>query len=406
MSFRTGGRFAAAAESSAIRAEAVLARTMVLLRVCGIALIGFALALDWSHYRSRVLVLALVGAVVAESATLVVAIWKRGLIKRWWVAADVAFLVVCLVAGAELSVSADGHSWVYFVYPFTVVTCYEVGVAFHRQRAVISATTVLAAGYALSALTIHHDPPLNVLPNALTYYAAIPVAWAAAEFRRSGHATDASRATAIAQAADLARERERARHARMLHDRVLQTLEALTRHRSVLADAELCSHIAAEAGWLRALVEGTPMSEPGDLLSRLQELAAQRTAAGLRIEFNNALLRSADLRWRPTPEAADALVDATAEALTNVSKHSGTKSAVVRAAATPDLITVTVLDHGHGFDPAATRWGIGLEKSITARIEEVGGSVLIESSPGVGTYIELTVPAAARPAVRESPGRT
>ncbi|MBV9383872.1 MAG: ATP-binding protein [Streptosporangiaceae bacterium] len=382
----------APAEYSAVRAEIVLARAIVFFRACGLVEVGCVLALDWRHYRSPALVLLLAGAVLAESVLLVAAAWWRGEIRRWWVGADVAFLVCCLAGSARLTAPADGHTWVYFMYPFTVITCYSIGIAYRRQPAVIAVSSVLAGGYALSAIMIHHDPPWNVLPNAAAYYSNIVIAWAAAELRRSGRASDASHAVAIAHAADLARERERARHARMLHDRVLQTLEALVHHGSIVADRELSSHIAAEAAWLRALVQGTPVSEPGDLLSRLQELAAQRTAAGLRIEFNNTQLRASGLRRSFPPEVTDAVVAAVGEALTNIVKHSGTRSAIMRATVTGDQLTVSVLDHGAGFDPCEIPRGIGLAECITGRLQEVGGSVHIESAPGAGTYVELTIP--------------
>ncbi|MCW2931035.1 MAG: hypothetical protein JWM19_1997 [Actinomycetia bacterium] len=380
-----------------------MARAIAFFRAAGIAIVGLVIALDWHHYRSPTLVLVLAAIVLAESAALVAASWRRGQIRPWWVSADVAFLVACLWASAFLTVAADGQTWVFFMYSFTVITSYEIGVAYQRLEVVITVTTLLAVGYAASAIVVHHDPPWNVAPNAAGYLAAIVVAWVARELRRSGRASDASQALAIAHAAALARERERARHARILHDRVLQTLEGLVQHRSIFADGELRSHIAGEAAWLRALVEGTPISEPGDLLSRLQGLAAQRTAAGLRIEFNSAQLRESPLRHISRP-IADAVVAATGEALTNVAKHSGIRSAILRAAVVGDQVIVSVLDHGSGFDPARVAPGIGLAESITGRIADVGGTVHVDSAPGAGTYVELTVgpsPPAAGP-----PGET
>ena len=53
----------------------------------------------------------------------------------------------------------------YFRYPFCVVTCYGIGIAFPRLSAVIAVTMVLSGGYALSAIAIHHDPGWNVMPK-------------------------------------------------------------------------------------------------------------------------------------------------------------------------------------------------------------------------------------------------
>jgi signal transduction histidine kinase len=87
-----------------------------------------------------------------------------------------------------------------------------------------------------------------------------------------------------------------------------------------------------------------------------------------------------------------AVVGAAGEALTNVAKHSGATSAVVRATLSSTELRVTVLDHGAGFDASRTPYGAGLAESITKRVQEVGGHVCVESWPGSGTYVELVVP--------------
>jgi signal transduction histidine kinase len=388
-------RPAAEPVSSAARAEFLAIRVLAFFRAAGLAEIASVLVLDWRHYRSWPAILALTGAVTAESVVLVVAAARRGALRPSWIVGDVTFLVGCLAVGAALTAPADGQTWVYFMYPFSLFGCYSIGIAFGRLADVMTLTAVLASGYALSAVGIHHDRLWNVMPNAVGYFANTAVTWAVArELRRGARAADASRAQAIAQAEDLARERERARHARILHDHALQTLESLVRHRSVADDA-MHSHIAAAARRLRALVEGTPLDEPADLLSRLHELVAVKTAAGLHVEFNSAQLQASEVRRCLPREVSEAVVGAAHEALTNVAKHAAVAAAVVRATATNDRLTVSILDHGIGFDPEQTPWGVGLEKSITDRILEVGGTACIESAPGAGTYVELTIPSAA-----------
>ena len=147
----------------------------------------------------------------------------------------------------------------------------------------------------------------------------------------------------------LARDRERLRHARMLHDRVLQTMETLARGQWI-ADATLKARVAEEATWLRGLVEGTDEATGGDLLG---------------------------------------------EALTNVIKHAATASAVLRLTATPEGLVVTVLDQGRGFDPVTQPEGMGLTESIRGRVTESGGMVRIDTAPGAGTYLEITMPLAS-----------
>lgn len=376
---------------AAERVEKVLARAAVFFRVCGLIEVYCVITLDARQYLSIPPVIALVSAVTVESVAFAGLTWQRSTLSRSSVTVDVAFQVGCLVLSSWVTPAAYGQTWVFFMYPFTVLTCYSIGIAYQRFWEMAAVTSLLLAGYAPSAIVFHHDHVWNVIPNGLTYYVNIAVFLAARELRRSGRSEDASRRAAIAQAAELAQEREKQRHARMLHDRVLQTLEILAQHRGVSVDEGLRSRVVAEAIWLRALVEGIPVSDSRDLLVQLEELSADRTAAGLRVELNCAQLREA-VRSRIPELVVHAVVGAVGEALTNVAKHSRSPSAVVRATLSGAALTVTVLDYGAGFDASLTPPGVGLGQCITRRVQEVGGHVCVESSPGAGTYIEMVIP--------------
>ena len=73
-------------------------------------------------------------------------------------------------------------------------------------------------------------------------------------------------------------------------------------------------------------------------------------------------------------------------------RHAETGSAVLRLAATPAALVVTVLDRGRGFDLTAQPEGMGLKESVCGRIAESGGTVWIDTAPGAGTYLEITMP--------------
>ena len=196
--------------SGAARADRVLIRALAVFRAGGLIEVASVVTLDWRHYRSLAAVFTLVGVLAVESTVLVVASWRRGEVRARWVAGDVLFLVACLAVGASLTAPADDHTWVYFMYPFTIITCLVIGITYARLPTVIAFTAVLACGYALSAIAIHHDAPLNVLPNAITYFANTAVAWAVVrEVRWGGRSLDVSQAQAVTHAEDLARERER-----------------------------------------------------------------------------------------------------------------------------------------------------------------------------------------------------
>ncbi|MGC5011205.1 sensor histidine kinase [Streptosporangium sp. DT93] len=84
------------------------------------------------------------------------------------------------------------------------------------------------------------------------------------------------------------------------------------------------------------------------------------------------------------------------EALTNVRKHAGAARAVVSLRRAESL-TVRVQDDGTGL-PSGPRSGVGL-LSMRERAAELGGTCVIETSPGGGTVVEAVLPLPAVPAV-------
>ena len=97
---------------------------------------------------------------------------------------------------------------------------------------------------------------------------------------------------------------------------------------------------------------------------------------------------------RVRPDAVEAAAGAVGEALANAAKHSGGSRATVYAE--PDEsgggVLVSVKDDGRGFDPAATREGLGTSASIRGRVSEVGGRVDVDGNPGRGTEVRLWLP--------------
>jgi signal transduction histidine kinase len=98
--------------------------------------------------------------------------------------------------------------------------------------------------------------------------------------------------------------------------------------------------------------------------------------------------------WLPPPEALQALRIAQ-EALANVRKHSGASTVAVRLRRTAEGLEIAIHDNGQGFDPEHTRrrdfprFGLA---TMRERAESVGGTLRIESSPGAGTHVTLSIP--------------
>jgi signal transduction histidine kinase len=64
----------------------------------------------------------------------------------------------------------------------------------------------------------------------------------------------------------------------------------------------------------------------------------------------------------------------------------------------PDKVAVAVRDRGKGFDPAAVPADRkGVAESIRGRMARHGGEAVVQSAPGEGTKVTLTLPRTARP---------
>jgi len=85
------------------------------------------------------------------------------------------------------------------------------------------------------------------------------------------------------------------------------------------------------------------------------------------------------------------------EALNNISKHAQASTAWVELDLRPEAsTTLTIRDDGQGFDPdlldEATRFGhLGLTQ-MHERVEELGGSFVLQSQTGKGTEIQVILP--------------
>ncbi len=182
---------------------------------------------------------------------------------------------------------------------------------------------------------------------------------------------------------------ERARVAAHLHDSVLQTLMLIQKHAD---DPDRTARIARQQerdlrSWLY---------DPKAQLPGAQRLGPALEAAAGKVEQNYGLRievitvgDNQDLE----PDVVEALAAAAAEAMNNAAKHSGSETIDVFAERSASEIEVFVRDNGTGFDVddvASDRMGI--RESIVGRLERLGGSARVESQPGAGTEVELTLP--------------
>ena len=207
----------------------------------------------------------------------------------------------------------------------------------------------------------------------------------------------------------LAVERARTRIASDLHDDVGSSLSRigilgeLARQRVLAAPVEaeeMLGEIGREA---RELVEATSdivwavdphRDDLGSLVVRLRRFAADLLEArGVDLEFE-APATAGDVLL--PPEIRRAFYLCLKESIHNVARHSNSARARVRIAIHGRTLYGEVVDDGSGISPeraaeaeAAGRRGLpGLHR----RARSAGGEVRIDSAPGRGTRVEVTMP--------------
>jgi signal transduction histidine kinase len=199
----------------------------------------------------------------------------------------------------------------------------------------------------------------------------------------------------------LAREEERRRLRRDLHDDLAPTLASLGLTASTAADLiatnpttatalvkELQTEIRATVGNIRRLVYDLrpPTLDELGLLAAVRERAAQYSTAP--DGFHVTVDAPAELPALPAAVevAAYRIVQ---EALENVSKHAQTRQCTIRFA-NQDGLQIEIMDDGIGL-PLNITPGVGL-RSMRERAEELGGSCMIESGKNSGTRVLACLP--------------
>jgi two-component system NarL family sensor kinase len=200
-----------------------------------------------------------------------------------------------------------------------------------------------------------------------------------------------------ARARDLAAAEERARLARDLHDETIQALVALGRQLDLLGlDLADATRAAERLERIQTLLAST--------LDGVRRLSQNLRPAALEDLGLVAALRSLDLgidvvvEIRGTPTRLSHTIEyavyrVAQEALSNAARHSGAPHASVVLAFSEEELVLEVLDAGRGFGPGGRSAGQGLH-SMRDRSADIGAELRVESRPGSGTLVRLSVPLA------------
>lgn len=203
-------------------------------------------------------------------------------------------------------------------------------------------------------------------------------------------------------------EAERDRISRALQEESAQRLAALlvrlriaAGERQRAADLEdLLEETRREIAAALDLIRGYAADRRPRVLDELGLEAALEAHAheledrGLAIEFEGR-----NGKREPVPGSDLLLYRIACEALDNVLRHSGAHRATVRISRAPGATQLAVEDDGRGFDVEVALAGpaLGLFE-MRERAATAGGSCVVESRPGAGTRVLVTVPGGETPA--------
>jgi signal transduction histidine kinase len=232
----------------------------------------------------------------------------------------------------------------------------------------------------------------------------------AAELERSNR-----QVRALASALTLAEQRERRRISQILHDHVQQMLYGIQMRVFLIGmelpesvRSELAEHLEEIANLLDQAISTTrtltvelspPVLNSEGLGSALTWLAHQMAKThDLDVKLNLGVDYTV-----PSEDLRVLIIQLVRELLFNVVKHAGVDCARVTMDVADGRLNLRIEDDGIGFCadqliPAAglaPRGGFGLY-SVRERLALFGGSLRVDSSPGVGTCVEIALPIAVK----------
>jgi signal transduction histidine kinase len=205
---------------------------------------------------------------------------------------------------------------------------------------------------------------------------------------------------------------ERGRIAREMHDSLAQVLgvthlrlRALDARKEIRDSPEIAAELAELAdicqeayGDVRESIlglRGSSTTERGLLDNLRAYLAKYSQQCDVATSLDSDLDHELDL----SPRCEVHVIRVIQEALTNVRKHSGARSAIVHVTQSDSSTTFVVEDDGHGFDPgdsSVDRDGFGLF-TMRERMALLNGSLTVDSAPGRGTRVIADIPERAHP---------
>jgi hypothetical protein len=214
----------------------------------------------------------------------------------------------------------------------------------------------------------------NLLPITGGWVGAVLLRQTVARVARTSDQAHRDRlSTEVANGIAEARRNEDREQLALLHDTAAATL--LLVGRAVPVPVE---RLAAQASRDLAVLQARPVDNSSTPVDLVELLRAETAHLHMPISFTGL-----DHLWLDGVRAG-ALCAVTREALNNVDRHAGGTSVTIYTGRN----RLEIADDGRGFVSGARR-GHGVDESIVARMERIGGTARIRSISNVGTTVEL-----------------
>jgi signal transduction histidine kinase len=204
---------------------------------------------------------------------------------------------------------------------------------------------------------------------------------------------------------------ERQRLAREIHDTLAQGFAAIVMHleQADIASSEASSETGSSNGALRPHLDFARSIARENLEEARRMLTALRPEALDHEGGLSAAVARVCAEWSKRNEVPCVLhvtgevlqlhsevevmfLRATQELLANVRKHASATHVTVTLSYITDVVALDIRDDGAGFAVDAGTSGFGL-RGLRERAQQFGGTLDVESAPGEGTTVSMTIPA-------------
>jgi signal transduction histidine kinase len=195
---------------------------------------------------------------------------------------------------------------------------------------------------------------------------------------------------------------ERQRLAREIHDTIAQGLTGVitqveAAHQSWGNEAVMRRHLDQAAGIARDSLAEARRSvqaiKPGPLDgTRLPEAVDDVASRWVETNGVGVQVRTTGERRPLHPEIEVTLLRAAQEGLANIAKHAAASRVGITLSFMPGVVALDIRDDGVGLAPddMAKDQSFGLA-AMRQRVEDVGGVLEVESGPGEGTAISISI---------------